>query len=209
MRILATTCALVLVCHCGGKEGASSFNADAATQEGGTDAGAACYGSGHGPPSSPPAGSRPSAATCPRTGVPPAPDAAPLLSCNTDADCMVDAANTGPHCVEHACGVDQCLADSECPSNQLCVCATMAGVGLAARYSECVPAACRTDADCGAGNYCVASRGTCGSVEGYNCTSNRDTCVDPAKDCTACGGNICVYEPVVGHFVCGTASCNG
>jgi hypothetical protein len=75
--------------------------------------------------------------------------------------------------------------------------------------SVCVPAACHTDADCGAGNYCVASRGYCGGVVGYYCTSNRDTCVDPTKDCAACGGNSCVYTPVVGHFACATNTCNG
>jgi hypothetical protein len=213
MRALFASCALVLVCHCGGKDGSSSNPPDppdAATADGGTDSGIACYGSGHGPPSSSPADSRPSATTCPRTPIPGAPlDAGPLISCNTDADCAVDAANTGPNCVEHACGYDRCLADSDCASNELCVCGAMAGGGNTIHVSQCVPAGCHTDADCGAGNYCVASRGTCGAVAGYNCTSSRDTCIDPATDCASCHGNGCVYTPVVGHFVCATSGCNG
>ncbi|HTQ44359.1 MAG TPA: hypothetical protein VMI75_16475 [Polyangiaceae bacterium] len=91
----------------------------------------------------------------------------------------------------------------------VCVCADMTGGGTGLHVSECVPAECHTDADCGAGNYCIPSRGTCGAVQGYFCTSSRDKCVDPTKDCAACGGNSCVYEPVVGHFVCATSGCNG
>jgi hypothetical protein len=223
-RTVLASCALVLVCHCGGKEGGSSSKPttppDAATSEGGleppglglspeggTDSGAACYGSGHGPPSSPPLDSRPSATTCPRTDIG-APDAG-LLSCNTNADCLVDGANYGLQCVEHTCGIDQCLTDSDCPSNQLCVCSDMTGGATGLHVNECVSAACHTDADCGAGDYCIPSRGSCGAVSGYYCTSAQDTCVDPQTDCTACGGNSCVYTPVVGHFVCATSGCNG
>jgi hypothetical protein len=194
MRTLVASLALVLVCHCGVKG-----------SEGGSDSGT-CLGIAFGQRSSPPVDNRPSATTCTRTPNPtPGPDAAPPMSCNTDADCTT-AVNTGVHCAEHVCGYDQCLVDSDCPSNQLCVCGNMLRGGLG---SECVPAACHTDADCGAGNYCVVSPGYCGDITGYYCTSNRDTCVDPTRDCAACGGNSCVYTPQVGHFTCATNTCNG
>jgi len=220
MKTIVASFALVLVCHCGGKEGdggkgggPSTNPPDAASSEGGTDpgmvtgidaaidSGAACYGSGHGPPSSPPMDSRPSVTTCQRSGV--EPDGG-VLSCNTDADCPV----LNNHCIDHGCGYDLCLTDSDCPPNQLCACGAITNEGDGLHpISACVPAECHTDADCGDGNYCIPSRGTC-DVDGYYCTSSRDTCVDPTTDC-ACGGDTCVYTPVVGHFVCATYSCNG
>ncbi|HEY6458678.1 MAG TPA: hypothetical protein VIY73_00965, partial [Polyangiaceae bacterium] len=74
--------------------------------------------------------------------------------------------------------------------------------------NSCIPAECATDGDCGPGNYCVPSRGYCGSIGGFFCTSGSDTCVDPKTDCS-CGGNSCAYDPELGHFACAAASCSG
>jgi hypothetical protein len=63
----------------------------------------------------------------------------------------------------------------------------------------------------GAGEYCSPSRGYCSSIEGFYCTTSKDTCVDPTTDC-ACGGpqpTACVYVPQVSHWLCGSAICAG
>jgi hypothetical protein len=43
---------------------------------------------------------------------------------------------------------------------------------------------------------------------GFFCHTSQDTCVDSTTDCP-CAGNACMYDPMVGHFVCATVVCNG
>ncbi len=148
---------------------------------------------------------RATAVACPQTPPSPGVDAGTRPSCNVDSDC------TNPYwrCTEHMCGSDACLVDADCPSGNICVCNINAGVGLRAQGNVCAPASCQVDSDCGTGQYCAPSRGYCGSVDEYHCTSPKDACVDAAKDCAGCGGNSCSYSPVVGYFVCATSTCNG
>jgi hypothetical protein len=142
--------------------------------------------------------------------VPPPGDAGPVsIPCSSDADCSPDGSfSSTPFCLDGSCNHDQCLVDSECPTGQLCLCGTNAGGGWTSHANRCVPANCRVDADCGPNEYCSPSRGYCGGVSGYYCHTSADTCVDDVTDC-ACGGNACVYEPTVGHFLCGTSVCMG
>lgn len=189
----------LLLAHCGGlatSHASSDAGPDAVT--GGLDAGM-CEGTASG---GVPAEHRPTATACVRTPVTPS-DGGTVPSCSSDSECA-----SGEHCTEHQCGYDACLVDSDCATGDVCVCDSSGGGGLRSRGNECVPASCRVDADCGAGHVCEPSRGYCGSVTGFFCTSSKDTCVDPARDC-ACGGNACVYTPTVGHWVCSTTGCNG
>jgi hypothetical protein len=210
-----TLCAALalLLLHCGGVTNAAR-DAGAGQDSGapGDDAGVLpaeaglCEGTSHG---GIPAEHRPTATTCPRS--PDFTTEAAAVTCTTSAGCVSDSSpNFDTICVQGVCGADECLADSDCPSTQLCVCAADGFGGDGPRINRCVPAACKVDGDCGPGRYCEPSRSYCGSVDGYNCTSPADTCTDPQNDCAACGGgNACDYAPQVGHFVCGTSVCNG
>ena len=199
--ILAGGGAALLFSHCGGIAGTTAVEHDAgpdaaAPDGGGLDSGM-CEGTAlHGEV---PAWHRPATTACARTPNATLPDGGMPGACNSDPDCP-----SYLHCSEHVCGYDACLVDGDCPAANVCFC-----IGPSRSPGNvCVPARCKVDADCGAGNVCEPSRGYCGSVTGFFCTSGKDTCVDPTKDCS-CGGNGCVYAPTVGHFVCATIVCNG
>jgi hypothetical protein len=52
------------------------------------------------------------------------------------------------------------------------------------------------------------SSGPCSSFEGFYCHTSGDTCANAQTDCPV-NENSCVYSPAVGHFACGTVTCNG
>jgi hypothetical protein len=189
-----------LASHCGGSTASNNLG----------DAGL-CEGTAHGPTSAP-AGHRATASACPKTlliGL----DSGTPIACNVDTDCRGDAGNQYPqnleHCLQHQCGVDSCLVDADCPSSQVCSCAGTLGGGGQNPGNACVPASCHVDSDCPAGGYCAPSRISCNTLSEFDCTSAADSCVDPQTDCKSCGGYACLYDPMVGHFVCQTSVCHG
>jgi hypothetical protein len=155
-------------------------------------------------------GSRPTALACPAT--PNYSTAGPAdVSCATLADCQ----DAGPAayfqaCRGGKCAIDPCLTDSECPSGDVCVCATEIGGGNAIHTNACVPAQCRVNADCGRSvGLCSPTRGYCGGVLGYYCHSAADSCITDA-DCCDASNPSCQYQPALGHFACQAAiGCNG
>lgn len=77
-----------------------------------------------------------------------------------------------------ACAVDgDCTSDEDCRSDELCHC------GREGSGNTCVPAGCRTNADCD-GKLCVLSQDACG-VHGYYCETEEDRCVAGAAE-TGC-----------------------
>lgn len=132
----------------------------------------------------------------------------------SDADCAQDGGTYSPysHCLHGQCGLDQCLADSDCSSTQVCSCSSAYYGGNACYHPNlCVPADCHVDSDCGAGGFCSPTAGYCGVVEGFYCHKTTDACFDPSIDCSCAGpgNNACVYAPTVGAWVCGSAICAG
>jgi hypothetical protein len=207
---LAAGAVALLLSHCGGQTDSPARPLDGGSgggPEGGTDGGVVlpdsgmCEGTAGGGET--PTEHRPTATACAPTPPPLQADGGPAASCNTAADCQPYL-----HCSDHVCSFDACLVDSDCPVSNVCVCSASAGGGLRQPGNVCVPSSCQVDSDCGQGHVCEPSRGYCGSVDGYHCTSSKDTCVDATKDCS-CGGNACAYAPTVGHFVCATSVCNG
>jgi hypothetical protein len=182
--------------------GGGSGGAGTAGGTGGGGAGGACLGDGAGAGGAP--SHRPASIRCPVTvdGVP-ARDGG-VVSCATDSDCLVDGAATFFHfCVSHQCGVDQCFTDSDCPSGQMCGCASSFRSLTLVRTNLCVSTGCRVDADCASG-LCSPN----GSDEGYYCHGPADTCRVDA-DCASCKrpgvpalGFKCQYSTEAGHWQC-------
>lgn len=102
----------------------------------------------------------------------------------------------------------QCTTDDDCGRGFACLCGLIQGLGLIA--GQCVPAECRSGADCGGGR-CLLSIGSrandcCAFGHlGFFCSRSASTCRDGA-DCTG-NGIACIY--VDGHdaFECRPAAC--
>src|SRR5262249_2411601 len=131
----------------------------------------------------------------------------PAAACSSDADCR-DGGPLRAFCHDGTCRVDQCLADSECATGQVCFCAPTRGTGL--HFNYCQDSPCAVDAACGPGGVCSPSyAGGCGVLDAYYCHTAADTCQTDA-DC--CVGNTqrCSYQPMLGHWACQAAIvCNG
>lgn len=210
-RFAGPVLAALIAVHCGSLSGESPHHTtpdasagddgsapDSAVGDAGCD-GASTY---HGPPSSPPSGHRASATACAATPYPYT-DGGHGPSCGTNLDCVKEP---GPYCLHFNCSTDACLSDSDCGAGQACGCVAN-GAGRNTMGNVCVTVGCRVDADCSAGNYCIPTKGTCGDLVGYYCTSKDDECLS-AADCP-CGANQCAYSPMAGHRVCATATCMG
>lgn len=187
---------LVMLAGCGG-----SSTELTSSGAGGTETGNGQCGGGHPAPVG-----RPAAAEClgHSTGVLSTSVEAPV-SCNTDADCG-DPTLVGAHqCLKGTCLYDQCLSDTDCAANEVCVCQEM----LRWSSNRCIAMQCRVDADCGANGTCSPSfTDACGRLAGYYCHSADDTC---STDADCCGSTArCGYQPELGHWACQASPvCNG
>jgi hypothetical protein len=193
----------------GGSSGSSSSSSGGSIDPG-YDGGCLGPGTSHGGPRTAPAGHRAAAVPC--TAGNPINcfngDAGADLACASDADCAApDGSFTWfTHCRHGTCAADECLADSDCATDHLCICSS--GGGKECFHANvCVPANCHVDTDCGPGGFCTPSAGYCGSVLGFYCQKPADPCVDPNVDCDCPGTTIpaCVYSPAGGVWVCGAA----
>ncbi len=120
----------------------------------------------------------------PRATVPPChdPDEG---KCAEDADCadeqVCGIATEGPYCRCY----DVCASDADCGVDRACLCATQAisvnggsGSHPLGAVDQCLPATCRTGADCASGE-CGAAPDVCGqggSVIGLYCRTAEDEC---------------------------------
>lgn len=65
--------------------------------------------------------------------------------------------------------VKACLNDDDCGASGVCLCGSSIG--------RCVPATCRTNADCVDGASCLSWSRPCGSQQTrFDCTTDEDTC---------------------------------
>ncbi len=123
-------------------------------------------------------------------------------SCSVDADCGANgaciamAAGPGPFC---GCVVS-CETDDDCGEGKACVCAGVAG------RSSCVPADCRSNADCGDGlcRYAVHP-GSCDGMPKLACTAADDACVLDG-DCPS-GIDTAACYPLDGVYQCVEEGC--
>lgn len=150
-----------------------------------------------------PSRSRPSAPVCAVERGPGKPRHQPSSKCQTDAECTTGkngrcqpAADWGRMIPVDECTYDACLVDNDCGPNALCECghdATTEGGGV----HHCVPAECRTDADCGS-QACSPSIGLCmrGYSSGkYYCHTVLDECRQDS-DCPRPRSSKRAYGPV-------------
>jgi hypothetical protein len=172
-----------------------------ASGTGGLAGGAGAGGTAGNPPH------RPAAITCAPSITFPGSQDAGVTSCVTDGDCRPEGGFAfAAYCHNHVCTSDQCFADSDCLTGQLCECSFSFGHGLHGNF--CVSTGCHVDADCPSG-LCspTGDGGVCGSFLGYRCRSASDTCRTDS-DCPnkPDGGvslpNKCIYAPEVGHWQC-------
>jgi len=160
---------------------------------------AACHGRAEFP-----SAHRETAAACPADPKFSAEDSAPRAatadsddaqSCGEDKDCTKGRHGRCVHARFSHCGYDACMSDAECPSGRACACATDG--------NRCVPANCRSDADCGGRGCSPSEARTCNSHEGivgYYCHTPKDSCTD-SNDCGGATSD-CEYSPEEGRWTC-------
>jgi hypothetical protein len=111
--------------------------------------------------------------------------------CQLDSEC---SALPHGHCAPREGGsartcVAGCLTDDDCEAGRLCACDEPVG--------RCVPASCKSGADCAPGFECASytTKPNCFST-GFACQTPADTCAgdaDPACDGFSVNATFCVY----------------
>jgi hypothetical protein len=137
---------------------------------------------------------------------PPAGDCQNIPSgmCMSDSDCTM---GTNGRCNEStggalfcSCQYDACVADTDCPTAQLCACHGSPYTG--GDGNTCTQGNCRVDSDCGTNGYCSPSAGGgCGGLSGYYCHTASDTCVNDS-DCEGGGAEDCQYSTTDVRWEC-------
>jgi hypothetical protein len=89
-----------------------------------------------------------------------------------------------------------CEADADCPADYRCQCDGIDGDGT------CTPSACRTGANCAAGNMCV-STGVCGAYDPYRCQLAEDEC----RSAMDCGELLQCFLGPDGYRICDSRAC--
>jgi hypothetical protein len=105
-------------------------------------------------------------------------------------------------------GADECLSDADCAAGsgqtEVCSCAGNTFEYAHATRNLCVPADCRTDAEC-APYLCSPSNGDGGpfyGVQGYYCHTPNDTCSNDS-DCVNNGTQgYCMFSVLSDHWTC-------
>ena len=129
-----------------------------------------------------------------------------LPPCSSDAECARDGATGRCENVRGSlmCTFDQCSSHDQCALGQACHCDGNARSDA----SACLPANCRTDADCASG-YCSPSRSLCPEfgVVGYYCRTCEDECVEDS-DCVRDGRRgVCNVHDSSNRFRCNFNEC--
>jgi hypothetical protein len=126
------------------------------------------------------------------------------IACSCHEEC--DAGRNGRcYVYGYECSYDDCFTDDDCGASHVCLCA-----GGSSGAHICVPANCRTNADCEGGQSCSVTRPeTCsnlGGVAGYYCRTASDGCRSDA-DCNASGAGFCVYQGQTARWDCSYQHC--
>lgn len=136
-------------------------------------------------------------------------DASDIGACKTDADCtekpfgscqldmIFGGVNPAP--TDTCSCVYGCQTDADCDPGSVCRCAG-AGLGL---YTECIPATCTDDSECGE-FLCGFAPDICApGVFSSQCTTPADECAGDSD----CLSPPCTWDAVQGHWACANAAC--
>ncbi|NUO54775.1 MAG: hypothetical protein HOV80_38530 [Polyangiaceae bacterium] len=105
-----------------------------------------------------------------------------------------------------------CSSDADCAAGSLCYCGDlMVEAERDASQGLCVPATCRTDADCG-GEHCIHVDINEMQYEAefygeFRCTSAEDEC-RKGDDCVG-AHDVCIFDASQGHLICEEAVRDG
>lgn len=137
----------------------------------------------------------------------------PNGDCEVDADCVdgshgrclgFDAYYPTPG--DERCGCTySCAHDDECAANEACLHPTDLALAAQVGHGLCVPAGCRSDADCPSGEcgLSVWQNGGCGTVVQFQCRDAAvDTCRAPADCATGRTEAYCAWGEKGDHFEC-------
>jgi len=121
-------------------------------------------------------------------------------TCLYDSDCTDQS---GGYCYGSGYSCDciyTCTTDDDCGPGQACVCDSTNTnyIGLFTILNRCVPAGCRTDADCG-GTTCGLSIDVCKDVRNLACHGPDDTC---SSDLDCGPESTCTFHEEVGAWTC-------
>jgi hypothetical protein len=142
--------------------------------------------------------------------------AASEIECTLSEDCGGDCP-PGDVCSDYNYGecacITPCASDDDCDPGEICLCRSTGmgtvgpGYGVANVVQHCVPAGCRTDADC-APYRCGVAIGSCGGVIGTQCHTAIDAC-EGADQCTAAGYDLCDLDFELESWFCdGYSDCD-
>jgi hypothetical protein len=121
----------------------------------------------------------------------------PSTRCSSDRECP-SGSTCGPNlfCLQEA----ECEEDSQCGTGETCACAGSFAYTGVVGFNQCVPAECRSDADCGGYSCGVSNVDACGSLGGLFCHSETDEC-SLHSDCGD-RDQLCGYDALGGKWRC-------
>jgi len=108
-------------------------------------------------------------------------------------------------CARSASGVPSaCAADDDCGSGFACICGHFLD-------NQCVPAECRTSADCDGGKCLLSLNSAATECCGYGrpslvCSRSASTC-QHGGDCPG-NGIACIFDPSLDYFECKRLECS-
>jgi hypothetical protein len=136
--------------------------------------------------------------------------------CSVDGDCV--AGNNG-RCVKQKCSYDECYADTDCATGEICLCRDaeelipdLAFAPGDAKPTNTVCAAapeCKIDNECGSGGFCSPSYDPSTGKFTFHCHVPADECTNN-EDCICPNDNntdLCRFDDSKSHWACYLKDC--
>lgn len=127
-------------------------------------------------------------------------------ACSTDGDCGTGACLPTSLAAGSCVCIDPCTTDDDCGAAEACLCRSGFAAGPQGgetffERSMCIPADCRTDADCPTGSLCGLSMDPCSLGESLHCHTNDDEC-HGFEDCSGPNQGMCGWNEIEQRWTC-------